>query len=48
MIVPPQQSDKQKEEAVRDFYASVRTNVLLLWVLSNVSEPASQLLSRAS
>ncbi|GAA5827776.1 hypothetical protein JCM5353_006413 [Sporobolomyces roseus] len=35
MIVPPQQSDKQKEEAVRDFYASVRTNVLLLWVLSN-------------
>ncbi|GAA5942835.1 uncharacterized protein JCM15063_002808 [Sporobolomyces koalae] len=35
MIVAPQLSDKQKEEAVRDFYASVRTNVLLLWVLSN-------------
>ncbi|GAA5915714.1 chitin synthase CHS2 [Sporobolomyces salmoneus] len=35
MIVPPQLSHKQKEEAVRDFYASVRTNVLLAWVLSN-------------
>ncbi|GAA5980582.1 hypothetical protein JCM5350_004355 [Sporobolomyces pararoseus] len=35
MIVPPVLSHKQKEEAVRDFYASVRTNVLLAWVLSN-------------
>ncbi|GAA5888502.1 hypothetical protein JCM5296_000654 [Sporobolomyces johnsonii] len=35
MIIPPQLTDKQKEEAVRDFYASVRTNVLLLWVLTN-------------
>ena len=38
MIVPPQLSHKQKEEAVRDFYASVRTNVLLAWVLSNVRD----------
>ncbi|ORY83474.1 chitin synthase-domain-containing protein [Leucosporidium creatinivorum] len=36
MIVPPPLSQKAKEEAVADFYQSVRTNVLLLWVLSNV------------
>lgn len=35
MIVPPPLSNKAKEEAVADFYASVRTNVLLAWVLSN-------------
>ena len=26
-----------REQAARDYYASVRTNVLLCWVLSNVS-----------
>lgn len=36
MIVPPPLSDKAKEEAMRDWYASVRTNVLLSWVLTNV------------
>jgi chitin synthase len=36
MIVPPLQSQKAKEEAVADYYQSVRTNVMLLWVLSNV------------
>ncbi|GAA6062856.1 hypothetical protein JCM10212_006109 [Sporobolomyces blumeae] len=35
MVIPPQLTTKQKEEAVRDFYASVRTNVLLLWVMTN-------------
>lgn len=37
MIVPPPLSNKQKEEAVRDHYQSIRTNVLLSWVLTNVS-----------
>ncbi|GAA6007454.1 uncharacterized protein JCM10292_002411 [Rhodotorula paludigena] len=35
MIIPPALSDKQKEEAVRDHYQSIRTNVLLSWVLTN-------------
>ena len=29
-------SDAQKEELAKDYYANVRTNVLLAWVLSNV------------
>lgn len=37
MIIPPALSQKAREEATQDFYASVRTNVLLAWVLSNVS-----------
>lgn len=36
MIVPRVQNTKEKEEATRDYYAGVRTNVLLAWVLSNV------------
>jgi len=28
--------DAEKEQAAKDYYASVRTNVLLAWVLSNV------------
>ena len=28
-------SDAQKEELAKDYYANVRTNVLLAWVLSN-------------
>ncbi|KAM0790029.1 Chitin synthase, class 3 [Microbotryomycetes sp. NB124-2] len=35
MIVPPPLSAKAKIEAIADFYASVRTNVLMAWVLSN-------------
>ncbi|KAK4051671.1 Chitin synthase, class 3 [Microbotryomycetes sp. JL221] len=35
MIVPPPLSQKAKVEAIADFYASVRTNVLMAWVLSN-------------
>ncbi len=31
------QMDAEKEQAAKDYYASVRTNVLLAWVLSNVS-----------
>lgn len=27
----------EKESAAKDYYANVRTNVLLAWVLSNVS-----------
>ena len=27
----------EKEQAAKDYYANVRTNVLLAWVLSNVS-----------
>jgi chitin synthase len=27
----------EKEHAAKDYYANVRTNVLLVWVLSNVS-----------
>ena len=27
----------EKEQAAKDYYANVRTNVLLSWVLSNVS-----------
>ena len=27
----------EKEQAAKDYYANVRTNVLLTWVLSNVS-----------
>lgn len=38
MIVPPPLSQKAKVEAIGDFYASVRTNVLLAWVLSNVGD----------
>lgn len=36
MIVPPPLSQKAKEEAMADYYSSVRTFVLLAWVLSNV------------
>ena len=39
-------SEAQKEELAKDYYANVRTNVLLAWVLSNVSssflKPASR------
>lgn len=35
MLVPPPLSAAAKQEALGDFYASVRTNVLLAWVLSN-------------
>ncbi|BGP17939.1 hypothetical protein JCM10213_003947 [Rhodosporidiobolus nylandii] len=35
MIVPPVASLAQREEAVRDHYQSIRTNILLAWVLSN-------------
>ncbi|BGP33612.1 Chitin synthase, class 3 [Rhodotorula toruloides] len=35
MIIPPPLSDKAKTEAVRDRYQSIRTNILLSWVLSN-------------
>ncbi|GAA5916862.1 hypothetical protein JCM6882_007436, partial [Rhodosporidiobolus microsporus] len=35
MIIPPVLTDKQKEEAVRDHYQSIRTNILLAWVLTN-------------
>ncbi|GAA5991239.1 hypothetical protein JCM11641_004030 [Rhodosporidiobolus odoratus] len=35
MILPPSLTHKQKEEAVRDHYQSIRTNILLAWVLSN-------------
>lgn len=30
-------TDAEKEQAAKDYYASVRTHVLLAWVLSNVS-----------
>ncbi|KAG8213898.1 hypothetical protein J3R82DRAFT_10643 [Butyriboletus roseoflavus] len=30
-------SEREKEQAAIDYYANVRTNVLLTWVLSNVS-----------
>lgn len=30
-------SEREKEQAAMDYYANVRTNVLLTWVLSNVS-----------
>jgi chitin synthase len=30
-------TDAEKEQVAKDYYASVRTNVLLAWVLSNVS-----------
>lgn len=43
MIVPPPLSLKAKEEAAADYFQSVRTNVLLLWVLSNVSSNVSTL-----
>lgn len=29
----------EKEQAAKEYYAGVRTNVLLAWVLSNVSGP---------
>jgi len=32
-----QLSVAEREHAARDYYANVRTNVLLTWVLSNVS-----------
>jgi chitin synthase len=31
------QTDAEGEQAAKDYYASVRTNVLMAWVLSNVS-----------
>lgn len=43
MIIPPALSDKQKEEAVRDHYQSIRTNVLLSWVLTNVCRAVASL-----
>jgi chitin synthase len=33
----PSQILAEKEQAAKDYYADVRTNVLLAWVLSNVS-----------
>ena len=30
-------NEREKEHAAMDYYANVRTNVLLTWVLSNVS-----------
>jgi chitin synthase len=36
----------EKEQAAKDYYANVRTNVLLTWVLSNVS-PSSFYFMRA-
>ncbi|KAL4262585.1 Chitin synthase [Pleurotus pulmonarius] len=33
--VPSGPSDAEREQAAKDYYASVRTNVLLSWVLSN-------------
>lgn len=30
-------SEAEKEQQAKDYYANVRTNVLLAWVLSNVS-----------
>jgi hypothetical protein len=30
-------TDAEKEQVAKDYYASVRTNLLLAWVLSNVS-----------
>ena len=35
--VPKVMSEREKEQATIDYYANVRTNVLLTWVLSNVS-----------
>ncbi|SCZ88136.1 BZ3500_MvSof-1268-A1-R1_Chr10-2g02854 [Microbotryum saponariae] len=35
MIVPPTLSQKQREEQIVEYYQSVRTNILLVWVLSN-------------
>jgi chitin synthase len=34
---PKVMSEREKEQAAIDYYADVRTNVLLTWVLSNVS-----------
>ncbi|ESK96664.1 glycosyltransferase family 2 protein [Moniliophthora roreri MCA 2997] len=33
---PPPPSDAEKEQAMKDYYANVRTNVLLAWTVSNV------------
>ncbi|SCV73830.1 BQ2448_6260 [Microbotryum intermedium] len=35
MIVPPTLSQKQRDEQIIEYYQSVRTNILLVWVLSN-------------
>ncbi|KAL8292822.1 hypothetical protein RQP46_000516 [Phenoliferia psychrophenolica] len=35
MIIPRPKNTKEKEEEKRDYYAGIRTNVLLAWVLSN-------------
>ncbi|KAM0756035.1 hypothetical protein T439DRAFT_320725 [Meredithblackwellia eburnea MCA 4105] len=35
MIIPKPKSVKEKEEAVKDYYAGIRTNLLLAWILSN-------------
>lgn len=35
--MPRMMSEREKEQAAMDYYANVRTNVLLTWVLSNVS-----------
>ena len=35
--MPKVMSEREKEQAAMDYYANVRTNVLLTWVLSNVS-----------
>lgn len=35
--IPKAMSEREKEQAAMDYYANVRTNVLLTWVLSNVS-----------
>lgn len=35
MIIPPQLTASQRREAVMDHYQSIRTNILLAWVLTN-------------
>lgn len=36
MIIPPQLTASQRRDAVMDHYQSIRTNILLAWVLTNV------------
>lgn len=37
MIIPPQLTAGQRRDAVMDHYQSIRTNILLAWVLTNAS-----------
>jgi chitin synthase len=36
-LLEKNRSDKEKEALKQDYYKSVRTNVVLLWTLTNVS-----------